>query len=31
VIQQIVSGPVDEQGARALIDSMLPAAAPSAS
>ena len=30
VIQQIVSGPVDEQGARALIDSMLPAA-PSAS
>lgn len=27
VIQQIVSGPVDEQGARALIDSMLPAAA----
>ena len=31
VIQQIVSGPVDEQGARALIDSMLPAAAPAAS
>ncbi|HSL76693.1 MAG TPA: TlpA disulfide reductase family protein [Candidatus Limnocylindrales bacterium] len=31
VIQQIVSGPVDEQGARALIDSMLPAAVPSAS
>jgi thiol-disulfide isomerase/thioredoxin len=31
VIQHIVSGPVDEGGARALIDSMLPAAAPSAS
>ena len=31
VIQQIVSGPVDEGGARALIDSMLPAAAPSGS
>ena len=26
VIQQVVSGPVDEQGARALIESMLPAA-----
>jgi peroxiredoxin len=32
VIQQVVSGPVDEQGARALIESMLPqAASPSAS
>jgi peroxiredoxin len=31
-IQQVVSGPVDEQGARALIESMLPqAASPSAS
>jgi peroxiredoxin len=32
VIQQVVSGPVDEQGARALIESMLPrSAAPSPS
>ena len=30
-IQQIVSGPVDERGARALIESMLPAAIPTAS
>jgi peroxiredoxin len=29
VIQQIVSGPVDEQGARALIESMLPGTRPS--
>ena len=28
LIQQVVSGPVDEQGARALIESMLPAASP---
>ena len=31
VIQQVVSGPVDEQGARALIESMLPGGAPSLS
>ena len=31
VIQQVVSGPVDEQGARALIESMLPGGAPSRS
>jgi len=30
VIQQVVSGPVDEQGARALIESMLPKAASTA-
>ena len=31
VIQQVVSGPVDEQGARALIESMLPGGSPSLS
>lgn len=31
VIQQVVSGPVDEQGARALIESMLPGKTPGSS
>ncbi|MFL5686994.1 MAG: TlpA family protein disulfide reductase [Chloroflexota bacterium] len=31
VIQQVVSGPVDEQGARALIESMLPGPVPATS
>jgi hypothetical protein len=31
VIQEVVAGPVDEQGARALIESLLPAASPAPS